>query len=155
MSPAKTKRVAKKVAVATIHEEDFSLDDLSVEELEKLRDKVATALCTKLEKEVPFLQFDYEPVDDRSMGRIQFQAKTVHGVLCYEGHIDSGGGIQDSTSRLAPEGRDEEMETVEVEFDLLDSLHADTDEEQAKIYVVRAVLDWAKDYGDEGLSIEN
>lgn len=144
MSPEK--HAAEIVAAATIHEEGFSLEDLSIEELEKLRDKVASALCLKLEKEVPFEQFDYEPVDDRSMGRIRFQAKTVHGMLCYEGHIDSGGGIQDSTARLAPEGRDEEMETVEVEFDLLDSLHADTDEEQAKIYVARAVLDWAKDY---------
>lgn len=145
--PKSQRAAAKRVAVASIHEEDFSLDDLTVEELETLRDKVASALCTKLEKEVPFEQFDYDPVDDRSMGRIQFCAKTVHGLLCYEGHIDSGGGIQDSTARLAPEGQDEEMETVEVEFDLLDSLHADTDEEQAKIYVVKAVLDWAKNYG--------
>lgn len=149
--PKSQRAVAKKVAVATIHEEDFSLEDLSVEELEKLRDKVASALCSKLEKEVPFEQFDYEPVDDRSMGKIEFHAKTVHGLLCYEGHIDSGGGIQDSSCNLLQGAG----EPTPVEFDLLDSLHADTDEEQAKIYVVKAVLEWAKDYEGELPPIEN
>jgi hypothetical protein len=44
------KRAAKAVAVASIHEEDFSLEDLSVEELEKLQSKIEVQLAKKLQE---------------------------------------------------------------------------------------------------------
>jgi hypothetical protein len=148
MSPAKT------VAVASIHEEDFSLDDLSVEELEKLRDKCEVVLAQKLEKEVPLLSFDFEPPDDRSYGRLQFEAKTLYGVLKFDGNIDSSGEIADAKPVLLyPDPRTDTRELnsgpEEVEFDgIHEHLTLDTSEDEAKVAVVKAVLGWQKFYSE-------
>ena len=147
MSPAK--RAAKRVAVASIHEEDFSLDDLTIEELEKLHNKISVALAQKFTKEVPLTDWDYEEPDDRSYGRIQFSAKTVHGLFKFEGSIGSDGHIEEAEVRVFPEGRDGNDGPDEPQFDGFHIRFIGLSDDEAKAAVVKALLEWAEGYNQE------
>jgi|HubBroStandDraft_3_1064219.scaffolds.fasta_scaffold95688_3 hypothetical protein len=143
MSPVKT------VAVASIHEEDFSLDELTTPELEKLREKVDSTILSKLEKEIHFISFSYEAVDDRSMGQLEFECKTVHGMLAFKGGtIGSDGFMEDGDFVLYPvDAVDSDSQGVEVELDNFCPLfHSNVDTAEAKTEVAKSVLEWAKEY---------
>lgn len=144
MSPAK--KAAKRTAVASIHEEDFSLDDLTVEELEKLRDKCESTLAKKLTSTVPLTDWYYDEPDDRSYGQINFKAKTVHGVLEYEGSIGSDGAIEEAQIRLWPDGRSTNDGADEPDFDGFERRFLDLSEDEAQAVVVNAILEWAGIY---------
>ena len=138
------------VAVATINEEDFDLSHLTVAELEKLQGKVRATIAEKLTKEIPFTEFDFSPPDDRSYGTLTFEAKTLYGVLQYEGSIDSNGGAADAKVSLfrdnaePNDGPDEVGDT----WDGIDGLHVDVSDDEAKTIVVKAVLQWQGAYAE-------
>jgi len=144
--------VARTVAVATIHEEDFSLDELSIEELENLRGKVEVALVRKYQVSVPLLSWEFEPPDDRSYGLLKFEAQTLHGKLVFEGMIGSDGNLSESEVLLhTPEtlanndGPDDVSESFEGWPDALN----DVTQDECKAYVLKALLEWQASYGEE------
>jgi len=146
MSPAKRAKVAEKVAVASIHEEDFSLDDLTIDELEKLRNKCDVALAQKLTKEVPLEDWYYDEPDDRSYGEISFKAKTVHGVFTYEGSIGSDGSIEEAKVGLLREDRGLNEGSDEIQFDGFETRFIGLSDNEAKRVVVKTLLAWAECY---------
>jgi hypothetical protein len=144
LPPMIDQEVAVAQAMASIHEESFSLESLTVFELESLRDKINTTIFKKLETEVPFYNFEYNPIDpDRNMGDLRFEAKTKYGILQFQGYIGLDGGLQDSSSWLHVDGKED---VTNVAFELLAFFHSDTGEERVKIECAKAILDWVKDY---------
>src|SRR5512135_435569 len=135
--------VAAATAVASIHEEEISLDGLSIDELEKLRDRIEVVLAQKFTQEIPLEKFYFDAPDDRSMGEIRFEAKTSLGIFRYKGFLLSDGHVESDEVCVLNPGTDFE-EDVEDYDGWYTALNSDVSENEAKAIIVKSLLDWQK-----------
>lgn len=105
---------------------------LSAQELEQLQERVGQELTKRLCEKVAFESFEFEPCDDRSMGRLTFTAKTRHGLLAYKSNL--GNGYTDDVETFL---NGEEVGCLDLD---LPSFHDNTSQDEARQAVAKAVL---------------
>jgi hypothetical protein len=114
---------------------------LSIKDIEALQERVSKELTKKLLKQVNFKKFEFEPCDDRSMGKLVFEAHTKVGVLAYKAHL--GNGYTDDVEVSLDDNEDEGLDMLEIP-----SFHDDTSDDEAKQACVKAIVEFEKAYAE-------